>query len=94
MKSSIKIAFLGLVVFLFACHTPTRDVKQVAQDALENGYAYMDADNEVDTMEAFKEAEHYGLLSGDSLMVSLAWYEIGDMLYCKGEIKEEFLGRL
>lgn len=94
MKSSIKIAFLGLVIFLFACHPEPRDAGQAARDALRNGYAYLETDNESAAMEAFKDAEHYGLLSGDSLMVSRARCEIGDMMYCKGETKEKYIGRL
>ena len=45
-------------------------------------------------MEAFKAAEHYGLRCDDSLTVSRARYEIGDMMYRKGETKEEYIGRL
>lgn len=53
MKSSIKIAFLGLVIFLFACHPEPRDAGQAARDALGNGYAYLETDNESAAMEAF-----------------------------------------
>ena len=55
MKSSIKIAFLGLVIFLFACHPEPRDAGQAARDALRNGYAYLETDNESAAMEAFKD---------------------------------------
>lgn len=94
IRNAIKIAFLGLMLFLYACHPTPHDARQTAQDALENGYAYMDADDESAAMEAFKDAEHFGLLAGDSLTVSRARYEIGDMLYRKGETKEEYIGRL
>ena len=81
--------FFGLL--FFACQQNYRDK---ATKALEQGYALQDAENESAAMAAFKDAEHYGLLAGDSLTTSRARYEIGDMLYRKGETKEEYIGRL
>lgn len=85
---------LGLGLVLFSCNHEPRDVRQAAREALENGYAYLEADDDAAAMKAFKDAEHYGLLGGDSLTVSRARYKIGGMLYRKGETKEEYIGRL
>ncbi len=94
IRNAIKIVFLGLGLVLFACNHEPLDMGQAAREALENGYAYLEADDDAAAMEAFKDAEHYGLLGGDSLTVSRARYKIGGMLYRKGETKEEYIGRL
>lgn len=93
MKMRQLILFFVLVA-LAACKPDQEQLFDKAQRSLEMGYAYLESDDEALAMEAFKDAEHYGLLSGDSLTTSRARYQIGDMLYRKGETKEEYIGRL
>ena len=69
-----------LVTMLAACHPTSRDVKQVAQDALENARIQFDSGNKVEAMRLFKEAEHYGLLANQTLMVAHARYHIAQCL--------------
>ena len=69
-----------LVAMLAACHPTSRDVKQVAQDALENARIQFDSGNKVEAMRLFKEAEHYGLLANQTLMVAHARYHIAQCL--------------
>lgn len=83
--------FLLFGLLLTACQQANQDK---ALRYLEKGYAQKDADNESAAMAAFKDAEYYGLRAGDSFTASRARYEIGDMLYRKGETKEEYIGRL
>lgn len=93
MKMLHLILFLCLAA-LTACKPGSEQLLDQARQSLEEGYAYLESDDEALAMEAFKDAEHYGLLSGDSLTTSRARYQIGDMLYRKGETKEEYIGRL
>lgn len=88
------LILLFLISALTACHTTPQKMRQAALEAIKNGYTFKEADNDALAMQAFKDAEHYGLLSGDSLTTSRARYQIGDMLYRKGETKEEYIGRL
>jgi len=69
-----------LVTMLAACHPTSRDVKQVAQDALENARIQFDSGNKVDAMRLFKEAEHYGIMANQTLMVAHARYYIAQCL--------------
>ena len=55
-----------LVTMLAACHPTSRDVKQVAQDALENARIQFDSGNKVEAMRLFKEAEHYGIMANQT----------------------------
>ena len=87
------IAFF-LVATLAACTSNPMRMRERAEQSLQTGYVQLEADNEALAIQAFKDAEHYGLLAGDSLTVSRARYEIGDMMYRKGETKEEYIGRL
>ena len=89
----LLILFL-LLAALTACKPDPRQLIDQARQSLEEGYAYLESDDEAFAMEAFKNAEHYGLLAGDSLTTSRARYQIGDMLYRKGETKDEYIGRL
>ncbi len=73
---------LIVVVFvvLSACHSSSRDVKQVAQDALENARIQLDSGNKTEAMKLFKEAEYYGLMSNNTLTVAHAQYHIAQCL--------------
>ena len=55
--------------------------------ALYHGYAEEDYNKSV-AMEAYKEAEHYGTVAGDSLTVARAQYRMGRMLLDDGEIED------
>ena len=76
IRNAIKIAFLGLVLFLFACHYNPDDMRQAACDALETACIQRDSGNMMEAMRLFKEAEHYGLLADDTLTVAHARYQI------------------
>ena len=69
-----------LVTMLAACHPTSRDVKQVAQDALENARIQLDSGNKADAMRLFKEAERYGLSANDPLTVAHARLHIAQCL--------------
>ena len=69
-----------LVTMLAACHPTSRDVKQIAQDALENARIQLDSGNKVEAMRLFKEAEHYGLMANQTLTVAHARYHIAQCL--------------
>lgn len=87
--------FLALLLAaLTACKPDPRQLLDQARQSLDEGYAYLESDDDALALEAFKNAEHYGLLAGDSLTTSRARYQIGDMLYRKGETKDEYIGRL
>ena len=76
LKPLITVFF----VMLAACHPTSRDVKQVAQDALENARIQFDSGNKVEAMRLFKEAEHYGLMANQTLTVAHARYHIAQCL--------------
>lgn len=87
--------FLALLLAaLTACKPGPKQQLDQARQSLDEGYAYLESDDEALALEAFKNAEHYGLLACDSLTTSRARYQIGDMLYRKGETKDEYIGRL
>ncbi len=94
MKIVGKIVFMLLWFALAACHPMPRDVRQAARDALENARIQLDSGNKTEALQLFKEAEHYGLMADDTLTVARARYQIGDILYRKGETKEEYMWRL
>ena len=77
-----------LVTLLAACHPTSRDVKQVAQDALENARIQLDSGNKVEALQLFKDAEHYGLLADDTLTVAHAKYHIARCLGYYADKKE------
>ena len=86
IHDAIKIAFLGLMLFLFSCHPDPRNARQAARDALENARIQLDSGNKIDAMRLFKEAEHYGLLAEDTLTVAHARFNIAR---CLGEYANE-----
>jgi hypothetical protein len=93
----MKMHHLFLALFLAAlaaCKPGPKQQLDQARQSLDEGYAYLESDDEALALEAFKNAEHYGLLASDSLTTSRARYQIGDMLYRKGETKDEYIGRL
>lgn len=59
----LLILFL-LLATLTACKPDPRQLLDQARQSLEEGYAYLESDDEAFAMEAFKNAEHYGLLAG------------------------------
>ena len=75
-----------LFVTLAACHHMSRDTRQAARDALENARIQLDSGNKKDAMRLFKEAEHYGLLTDDTLTVAHARFNIAK---CLGEYANE-----
>ena len=75
-----KPLIVVVFVVLSACHSSSRDVKQVAQDALENARIQLDSGNKTEAMKLFKEAEHYGLMSNNTLTVAHARYHIAQCL--------------
>ena len=79
MKKFVPLIVVVFVV-LAACHSPSRDAKQVAQDALENARIQLDSGNKTEAMKLFKEAEHYGLMSNNTLTVAHAQYHIAQCL--------------
>ena len=95
MRNLLKITtFILLTQAFIGCHPEPRDMRQAAQDALENARIQLDSGNKVEALQLFKDAEHYGLLTNDTLTVARARYQIGDMLYRKGETKEDYMWRL
>ena len=76
LKPLITVFF----VVLAACHPTSRDVKQTAQDALENARIQLDSGNKAEAMRLFKEAEHYGLMANQTLTVAHARYHIAQCL--------------
>ncbi len=80
IRNLIKVAFLGLGCLLFACHHNPNDMRQAAHDALENARMQLDSSNKAEAMRLFKEAEHYGLLAGDTLTVAHARFNIAKCL--------------
>ena len=76
-----------------ACHPMPQDVKQAAQDALEQGKVQQDSGNSSKAMRLFKEAEHYGLLADDTLTVAHARFNIAKCLGVYAD-EEEFVSLL
>ena len=76
----LKLLITVFFVVLAACHPTSRDVKQTAQDALENARIQLDSGNKVEAMRLFKEAEHYGLMANQTLTVAHARYHIAQCL--------------
>ncbi len=92
LQKAILFAFIAIV--FIGCHTTPRDMRQAARNALETARIQLDSGNKAEALQLFKDAEHYGLLADDTLTVARARYQIGDMLYRKGETKEEYMWRL
>ena len=89
MRNILKtIVFLFLFPALIGCHPTPRDVKQAAQDALENARIQLDSGNKTEAMKLFKEAEHYGLLADDTLTVAHARFSIAKCLSVYADEKE------
>lgn len=93
IRNAIKIAFLGLVLFLFACHPNPDDMRQAALDALETACIQRDSGDKMEAMRLFKEAEHYGLLADDTLTVAHARFNIARCLGVYAD-KEELISLL
>lgn len=82
------IGLFWLGVALAACRPMPQDVKQAAQDALEQGKVQQDSGNSSEAMRLFKEAEHYGLLADDTLTVAHARFNIAKCLGVFSDEKE------
>ena len=92
-RNAIKLAFLSLVLFLFACHPNPDDMRKAAREALENARVQRDSGNKADALRLFKEAEHYGLLADDTLTVAHARFNIAKCLGVFAD-EEEFVSLL
>jgi tetratricopeptide (TPR) repeat protein len=88
IRNAVKIVFLGLGLFLCACHPMPRDMQQAAHDALENARVQLDSGNKTKAMRLFKEAEHFGLLADDTLTVAHARFNIAKCLGVYADEKE------
>lgn len=81
-----NLVWFFLIAMLAACHPTSRDARQTAHDDLENARIQLDSGNKADAMRLFKEAEHYGLLAGDTLTLAYARFNIAR---CLGEYANE-----
>ena len=88
IRNAVKIVFLGLGLFLCACHPMPRDMQQAARDALESAHIQKDSGNKMEAMRLFKEAEHFGLLAYDTLTVAHARFNIAKCLGVYADEKE------
>ena len=70
-----------------AYYASKKQYDKAALSALYHGYAEMDYDK-AEAMEAFSNAERYGLLVNDCLTMARAQYQMGRMLY-KDRIEKE-----
>lgn len=61
---------------------------KAARAALYSGFVQQHYDEKETAMRSFKEAEHYGIMAGDSLTMARAEYWIGKMLYYEGREQE------
>ena len=88
-KNNIILKSLAFILWAYAllgCQPTPRDVGQAARDALENARIQLDSGNKAEALQLFKDAEHYGLLAGDTLTVASARIKIAD---CLGYYAEE-----
>ncbi len=88
IRNAVKIVFLGLGLFLCACHPMPRDMQQAARDALESAHIQKDSGNKMEAMRLFKEAEHFGILADDTLTVAHARFNIAKCLGVYADEKE------
>lgn len=70
-----------------AYYARKKDFRKATLSALYKGYAEKDYDK-VLAMDAFKDAERYGEVIGDSLTMARAEYQMGKMLYDDIMMKE------
>ena len=61
---------------------------KAAKTALYSGYVQQHYNNKDVAMRSFKEAEQYGTISGDSLIVAQAQYWMGKTLFGEGMVQE------
>ena len=64
------------------------DFAKAAKAFLFYGYAQKEANDKVSAMKAFKDAEHYGKLSGDSLTTARAQFNIARFMFVDHEYDE------
>ena len=96
VKNNRILKFLAFILWAFAllgCQPSPRDVRQVGRDALENARIQLDSGNKAEALQFFKDAEHYGLLTHDTLTVAHAKYHIARCLGYYGD-KEEVVSLL
>ena len=64
-----------------AYYANKKDYTKAAHAALYSGFVQQHYDEKEAAMRSFKEAEHYGMMAGDSLTVARAEYKMGKMLF-------------
>ena len=64
---------------------------KAARAALYSGFVQQHYDEKETAMRSFKEAEHYGIMAGDSLTMARAEYKMGKMLLNNGMYDETLL---
>ena len=65
-----------------------RDYSKASLAALFSGYVQMDAFEKTAAMQSFMEAEHFGGLIGDSIIMAYAQYNMGRMLHNDDALNE------
>ena len=65
-----------------------KDYSKAAKVALLIGYAQKEVNDQASAMKSFKDAEHYGMLSGDSLITARAQYNIARLLFNENNYDE------
>ncbi|MBR4392360.1 MAG: tetratricopeptide repeat protein [Bacteroidales bacterium] len=68
-----------------------RDYARAARAALYSGYVQQYYQEKAEAMQSYKEAEQYGTLVGDSLVVAKARYKMGRMLFDDGRKRESLV---
>lgn len=91
MKKGFIVFFL--VATLAACTSNPMRMREQAEQSLQAGYVQLAADNKASAMQAFKDAEHYGLLADDTLTVAHARFNIAKCLGVFAD-EEEFMSLL
>ena len=80
IRNTLILGLLLLGATLTACHPVSHDARQDGRNALESARIQLDSGNKVEALQLFKDAEHYGLLSNDTLTVAHAKYQIAKCL--------------
>ena len=89
IRDTLILGLLLIGLALAACHPVSHDARRDGCDALEKARIQLDSGNKVEALQLFKDAEHFGLLSNDTLTVAHAKYHIAKCLgyYAdKGEV--------
>ena len=62
-----------------------KDYSKAARVAILIGYSQKESNDKASAMKAFKDAEHYGKLSGDSLITARAQFNIARFMFVDHE---------